>query len=118
MKLNRPLALAIAVLTLVPWGYFVYFVAHFMSAMPTFPTSGAPPEQFMQDFQSMFRWQMLTMALVLALMVLYIVHLFNTDRVPSDKKALWAVVLLLGNLLAMPVYWFFYMWPRDANGAA
>src|SRR2546430_2615182 len=78
----------------------------------------APPEQFFQEFETIFRIQMLVMALVLALMAFYIVHLFRTDRVPADKKALWAVVLFLGNLLAMPVYWYLYMWPKATEGAA
>ena len=25
-------------------------------------------------------------------------------------KALWAIVLFLGNIFAMPVYWYLYIW--------
>jgi len=41
----------------------------------------------------------------LVLFVIYIVHLFKTDRVPNNKKALWAVVLFLGSMIAMPICW-------------
>ena len=54
----------------------------------------------------------LTMLVMLALLVFYIVHVFKSDRVPQDQKALWAVVLFLGNAIAMPVYWYLYIW-RD-----
>src|SRR2546425_12275989 len=117
MRLNRPVALVVAILTLAPWAYFVFFLAHFMSRFPTMPSPTAPAEQFFQEFETIFRIQMLVMALVLALMAFYIVHLFRTDRVPADKKALWAVVLFLGNLLAMPVYWYLYMWPKRDGGS-
>jgi hypothetical protein len=33
---------------------------------------------------------------VLDLIAVYIVFLFKTDRVPQDKKALWAAVLFRG----------------------
>jgi hypothetical protein len=42
---------------------------------------------------------------------------FRTDRVPADKKALWAVVLFLGNFFAMPFYWYFYIWPKADDGS-
>ena len=118
MRLNRPVALLIALLTLAPWGYFVFFISHMMAIFPTFPNGGQPPDQFFQDFNTIFRLHMAVMALVLLLMGFYIVHLFRSERVPADKKTLWAVVLFLGNLLAMPVYWYFYMWPRATEGAA
>ncbi len=58
------------------------------------------------------------MALMLGLTVFYIVHVFRTDRVPADKKALWAVVLFLGNLLAMPFYGTSICGRRRRMGAA
>ena len=71
-----------------------------------------------------FPLHFLTMLEIIVLLVIYIGHLFRTDRVPQDKKALWAVVLLLGNMIAMPVYWCLYIWtehrlaqpePRDGG---
>ncbi len=60
---------------------------------------------------------LLTMLSVLALTVFYIVNVFRNDRVEKDKKALWAVVIFLGHVIAMPVYWYFYIWrkPSIAN---
>ncbi len=118
MRLNRPVAILLALVTLAPWGYFVYFFTRVMSSFPQLAGPNAPPDQFFQDFDRLFRLHMLVMALVLALLAFYIVHLFLTPRVPSDKKALWAVVLFLGNLLAMPVYWYLYIWPARTEGAA
>jgi hypothetical protein len=118
MRLNRPVALLVALLTLAPWGYFAFFISHVMATFPAFANAEPPPDQFFRDFNTILRLHMTEMALVLLLMGFYIVHLFRSERVPGDKKALWGVVLFLGNLLAMPVYWYLYMWPRATEGAA
>ena len=55
------------------------------------------------------------MALIVGLLVFYITHLFRTDSVANDKKALWAIVLFLGNVIAMVVYWFLYIWPSGSR---
>jgi hypothetical protein len=47
---------------------------------------------------------------IMVLLAIYITFLFKTDRVPQDKKTLWAVVLFCGNLFAMPVFWYLYLW--------
>jgi hypothetical protein len=68
--------------------------------------SSSPPAIMMIIFPLHF----LTMLEIFALLAFYIVHVFKTDRVSQDKKALWAVVLFLGNMIAMPIYWYLYIW--------
>jgi len=111
------MAIVVLVLTLAPWAYFVFFFAHFMAKLPMDPSAAAPPAEFFQAFNTIFRLQLIIMASLIGLLVFYIVHVFRTDRVPADKKALWAVVLFLGHLLAMPVYWYLYMWPKSDEGS-
>lgn len=60
----------------------------------------------------------LTILEVIVLMVIYIIHIFRTDQVENDKKALWAVVIFLGNIFAMPVYWYLYVWKNCRPGAS
>jgi EamA domain-containing membrane protein RarD len=52
-----------------------------------------------------------------ALLAIYVRLLFKTERVPTDKKTLWAVVLFLGNMLAMPVFWYLYVWREPESEA-
>lgn len=113
MRLNRPLALALALFTVAPAVYFVVFLAFLMPRLASL--SAGAPEDFLKQFDVAMRLHILNMFLVLALLVFYVVHLFHTVRVPTSKKALWAVVLLLGNLFAMPVYWYFYIWQGPVN---
>ena len=113
------MALVVAALTLAPWAYLIFFFTFFARHFPTDPGSAAqPPDEFFRNFNTIFRLQLLFMAVWVALLAFYIVHVFRTDRVPADKKALWAVVLFLGNMFAMPVYWYLYIWPKSEAGAA
>ena len=63
---------------------------------------------------AVFVVHMLTILLVLGLSVFYIVDIFKNDRVEKDKKALWAVVIFLGNMIAMPIYWYLFIWKEAA----
>jgi ABC-type polysaccharide/polyol phosphate export permease len=53
---------------------------------------------------------LLTMLLMFGLTAFYIVNVFRNDRIKNDMKALWAVVLFMGNFIAMPIYWYLYIW--------
>jgi hypothetical protein len=69
-----------------------------------------PPPALAFGMIGLFGMHCFTIFLSFVLMAIYIYHLFNTERVPNDKKALWAVVLFLGAFFAMPVYWYLYIW--------
>jgi hypothetical protein len=58
-----------------------------------------------------------TAFLLVALIAIYIRDIFKTNRVDKDKKALWAVCIFLGNMVAIPIYWFLYIWkePKSAD---
>jgi hypothetical protein len=53
---------------------------------------------------------LLTILVILGLTVFYIVDVFRNKRVEKDKKALWAIVIFLGNMIGMPIYWYLYIW--------
>ena len=100
--MNRSLALIVAALTLVPWAYFAYVLAVAQGLIVPFV-----------DELDIFLWlPILVLVLEGALIAFYLIHLVRTDRMSADKKALWAVLLLFANLLAMPFYWYFYMRPQ------
>jgi hypothetical protein len=56
---------------------------------------------------------LLTMLLIFGLMVFYVVNVFRNDRIKPDMKALWAIVLFMGNAFAIPIYWYLYIWRDD-----
>jgi uncharacterized membrane protein len=45
----------------------------------------------------------------LAAMVGFMWHAKRSNAVPSQKRDLWVWVLLLGNVFALPFFWFWYV---------
>jgi hypothetical protein len=120
--MSRTSKIALGIATLWPIAYMLLFLG-FMLYMVLFSlraTQGSlPPSGLPAGIATIFVLHLLTILWIWVLIGIYIVHLFKTDRVPKDQKALWAVVLFLGNMYAMPVYWYLYIWrepdPDDAG---
>jgi hypothetical protein len=117
MVLTRPTKIVVGILTAWPVAYIFLFFAFIAgiifwvsrSASGGGPHSSGPPVAFLLLFAAHFA----TILLMFGLIAFYIVFLFKSDRVPQDKKALWAAVLFLGNMLAMPVFFYLYVWPDE-----
>jgi len=111
MKLSAPVKTLVGVATVWPIAYMGIF---FLSIFLTFIGAACGCVGFPVAFPVLLLLHLLTMVWMIGLLVFYIVYLFKTDSVPQDKKALWAVVLLLGTVVAMPVFFYFYIWPEHA----
>lgn len=91
-------------------------MAFFFSVMATAMTATRPTllgPGISGLFPTVFVLHGITIFWIGALLVFYIRNVFKNDRVQKDKKALWAVVLFMGNMIAMPIYWYLYVW-REA----
>lgn len=108
--MNRVLAAILGALTVVPLVYMAYFfwmASHFMSA-------GASQPGENDAFEHLFALHVGTMLLIVGLLAFYVPYLFRTNRVPQEKKSLWAIVLFMGSVIAMPIFWYHYIWKRVA----
>ena len=90
--------------------FFIFILSSFFFLSPSAGPEFGPPFPFM----IIFPLHLLTMLGIMALTVFYIVNVFRNERVDKDKKALWAVVLFMGNMIAMPIYWYLYIWKEPA----
>ena len=106
------MAIVLGLLALWPFVYMALFFGFF--AFSFMWTQSARPGEVPDLFKFIFPLHCGTMLITFGLVGVSIVHLFRTDRVPADKKALWAVVLFLGNMLAFPIYWYLYMWRQPS----
>ncbi len=74
-----------------------------------FPGSSVSPE--MMAFGTILVLIYLaTVGIVIALMVLYIREIASWSWATRSRKALWIGLLVVGNVLALPVYWYLYIW--------
>jgi uncharacterized paraquat-inducible protein A len=104
---SKSAALMIGVLTLLPFAYMFFFFAMMMAAIAG-AGAGALPKQ--DSFMILFAVHAVAIIVSWCLVGFYIYYLFKTDFVQQDQKTLWAVVLFLGNILVMPVFWYLHIW--------
>jgi phosphatidylglycerophosphate synthase len=120
--MKKPAKIALAVVSIWPFIWIIIFVAFMFGMMFVFSSAakGGGREHGMPlAMMLFFGGHFLTMLLMFGLTAFYIVYLFRTDRIAQDKKALWAIVLFMGNIIAFPVFWYLYIWkePEAVNGA-
>ena len=108
--MNKGKAITLAIFTAWPFLYMVLFMCTMFGMMASDFSGGGSSSEPPMIMMIILPLHFLTMLEIFALLVIYIVHVFKTDRVSQDKKALWAVVLFLGNMIAMPIYWYLYIW--------
>ena len=110
MKSKRVGVIVLGIFSVWPFVYVLLFLGIvFATALGEFWGIGAG-ETFPLPAAIFFSVHLLTMLEIFILLVIYLVYLFKTDRVAQDKKALWAVVLFMGHMIAMPIFWYLYMW--------
>lgn len=95
------------------WGpvYFVFFLGLILEA--TLRNAGDPDNDLLIPFGVLIGLHVFTMVLLLGVTVLYVIDVFRNPRVKSDQRVLWLIVLLLGGLIAMPIYWWIYVRGSD-----
>lgn len=108
MTKTKKLLLGIA--TIWPILYMVvFFIFMFSMVLLLLFQKGNPPIGF---FLTIFLLHFFTMIEIFVLLAIYVRDVFKNKRVEKDTKALWAVVLFLGNMIAMPIYWYLYIWKK------
>lgn len=110
--MSRGKAITLAVFTVWPILYMLFFMCAIFGMMMSDFSGGGHSSGAPTIMMIILPLHFLTMLEIFVLLVIYIVHVFKTERVPQDKKALWAVVLFLGNMIAMPIYWYLYIWKQ------
>jgi ABC-type uncharacterized transport system permease subunit len=109
-KPSKPACYVLAVLTIWPIVYFALFMAFIIY---TFELMGRSPARdlTLDLFKVIVPLHILTIFLMFALTAVYVVHAFRNDELASDRRILWVIVLILGGMLASPVYWWYYLRP-------
>ena len=109
MQLSKPVAVVVLLATLVPLAYLVFFLTALIFAVMSGPQRGPEPTLF----KVVFVLHIVCMLWIWTLLAFYIVYLFKSSAMPNDQRVLWAVVLFFFNMLAMPVFWYLYIWPAS-----
>jgi hypothetical protein len=114
MKKSNKILLGLA--TLWPFLYLILFFVFIFASFIFMPAQQGEQSGLPVAFGVLFAIHFLTMFWIIGLTIFYMVNVFRNDQVDKDKKVLWAVVIFLGNMIAMPVYWYLYIWKEPSIG--
>ena len=111
--MSKSKKISLGVLTILPLLYLITFIVFFLSMVLTIdkqPTSGGMPP----IFRAMMISHMLMMVLIMCLITFYAIHSFNNTRIPQDQKIFWTILIVCGTFIAMPIYWYLFIWKDSA----
>lgn len=103
--MNKGWAILLAVLTALP--VLLYGFSALIEGM--LPESVAEPPPI---FALLMGLMCLIPVVVVSAVVFYLVYLFTRPNLPLEKKLLWALILVVGNVYAMPVFWVLHVWKQ------
>src|SRR6266851_4214923 len=112
--MTKPAKVLLGIVTIWPAIYMAFFFMAVCLLFASFlgvPSEGGYPGRLLGI---LFPLHLGTILGIVGLGCFYIYHLFKNDLIDQDKKALWAVILLMGNMISMPVYWYLYIWRDNA----
>jgi len=92
---------------------FGYILSHFDTVFSSL--NELDNTQMTKMVLTIFTIQFLTIISMFVLLFIFIKNVFKNDRVNQSEKVLWLIVLFFGNMIAMPVYWYLYIWKEPAN---
>jgi hypothetical protein len=111
MPLTRRAKIVLGLLTAWPVCYVFLFFAY-----TYFWMFAQPPSREMPEFLGLVAAvHLLTAVLMLGLVAFYIVYLLKTPHVEPGRKAVWAVIILLGHGIGMPIFFLMHIWPDRPN---
>lgn len=108
-------AYLLGVATLWPLLYFAAFLGVVVVTILAGMGDGHDGDGLPRWFVVLALLHVFTFLLILALIGIYLVDVFRNDslRVEQDARAVWAVVIVLFGMFAMPVYWWLYLRPTS-----
>lgn len=105
----RHQAILLGALTAWPFAFGVLVLL--VEILGLIPRGSATPPPAFVVFLALL---VLTPLAVLGLLVFYLVYLFTKTPLPQERKLIWAVALVAGHMVAMPVFWWRHVWkPRN-----
>jgi hypothetical protein len=109
-NLSKPAKLVLGVLSVIPLVYIVFFigVVGMSAGNPGGGILGGPG-----GFALLFMAHAGVMLLIMGQMLLYVVDALtrNPSFTDGTQRAIWALILFMGNMLAVPVYFGLHVWP-------
>jgi hypothetical protein len=96
--MKRFFHLIIGPISLIPLFFTIVFIINLFS----FP-------DLWISMETMFVWLLYVVLIMIGVISYFVVHIFHTTKIRSDKKTLWTILLFFGHVVTMPVYWYLFV---------
>lgn len=104
---KRILALTLLGVTIAP--VFVSFFMHRLGHN-LFDNPSVTANDIRSHVNRMELWGTILTIWIVATLIIYLAYLFKTDHVSIKERPSWAAALIIGNIVAMPIFWYRYVW--------
>ena len=110
--MRKPTKLLLAFITLLPLAYAIFlFTALFLHIANLI--IGIPERNiFLELFDTLFILHLGMMLWIVVLTIVYVLHIARNSRLKNEMKAVWVAAVCMGNVFAMPVYWYLQIWRK------
>ena len=111
LKLSRSKKILLGILSIWPLVYFMLFFI-FVIAISML----AHDKHDNMWILIIIPFHMLTGLINLELIIFYILHAIRTIKPTDDMRIIWVILILLGSVLANPIYWYLHIWKEQEKG--
>lgn len=117
--MSRSKKVFIGILAFLPLVSAAIFMIYFFAAI--FPEiirmeqehGDVPPEFFFGNMMGFIASVIILIFVQLALMIYFIIHTINNNRVKNEERIIWVVLFIFVSTIAYPIYWGIRIWPDE-----
>lgn len=94
-------------------------VSYVLLALAIFEMSQPLPETIQEAHGQFDSTRNLGMSQIISTWIIvgvYILWTYRSNCVPKHKRALWAALLVFGNVFVIPTFWYFYLFKPARSG--
>jgi len=117
MKLSNTKKVSLGILSFWPLVYILFFMVVMHSIILAEPAGTSADSLFFRAFLVIIPLHFLTILVVIGLTIFYLAYIINTDLIPKNQKLTWVIALFFLNILAIPSFWYLYLWREPQPGA-
>ena len=110
--MNKTAKIFLGILTFLPLLLFGGLLSFGIYQFIEIATSGEPfmPLLFLSYLSYALPFLFFYSIFYIGLAIFYVYHVLTNPILDTEKKSLWAVILIVLNGISMPAYWYIHIW--------
>lgn len=109
--MSRTAKIILGIVTILPFIFFAIYLSYifrFIQDMIIYHRSN-PEDVFFQLMPAFIYIGLLVIAKI-GLLIFYIVHAVNNQRLDSTERIVWILIFIFAGTIGYPIYWYLRIW--------